>query len=251
MGSLRLALVWLLLGGAPWAWAGPVSVFQASLGEARAPLVALGGAPAAGAGASLWTAPAGGGGAGSASLFVGRQGGLFAPVPQRRSAVALPGTGSQVARLRQLIARAEAGRHGYDAVQHGAAVRPGRPPTEMTLGEIHAWIEATPGQPHAIGRYQFIPATLKRVSAVVGAGPDAVFAPELQDRLADVLLAEAGLGAFGRGEIGRHAFMHNLAKIWAGLPTSTGLSYYHGHAGNRATMTWAAFDAEMGRIFPG
>jgi len=44
--------------------------------------------------------------------------------------------------------------------------------------------------------------------------------------------------------------MNNLAKIWAGLPNSTGKSYYHGHAGNRATMTWARFRAEMEKIFP-
>ena len=31
----------------------------------------------------------------------------------------------------------------------------------MTLDEIFAWIAATPGQPHAIGRYQFIPDTLR------------------------------------------------------------------------------------------
>jgi hypothetical protein len=45
--------------------------------------------------------------------------------------------------------------------------------------------------------------------------------------------------------------MNNLAKIWAGLPNSTGKSHYHGYAGNQATMTWARFDAEMAMIFPG
>ncbi len=30
---------------------------------------------------------------------------------------------------------------------------PGRRPTEMTLGEVYAWIDASPGQPHAIGRF--------------------------------------------------------------------------------------------------
>jgi hypothetical protein len=49
----------------------------------------------------------------------------------------------------------------------------------------------------------------------------------------------------------RHQYMNNLAQIWAGLPTSSGKSHYHGFAGNRATMTWARFDAEMAKIFPG
>ena len=65
-----------------------------------------------------------------------------------------------------------------------------------------------------------------------------------------MLLAEAGLGEVTAGRMGRHAFMNNLAKIWAGLPNSTGRSHYHGYAGN-ASITRADFDAEMAAIFPG
>ena len=99
------------------------------------------------------------------SLFAGQaEGSLFAPFPVRqvaaRRAVA-PLGGSAVDQLRHIIGQAESRHHGYDAVQHGARVRPGKRPTEMTLAEIFDWIEATPGQPHAIGRYQFIPTTLE------------------------------------------------------------------------------------------
>jgi len=73
----------------------------------------------------------------------------------------------------------------------------------------------------------------------------------VQDQLAEILLKDAGLATFQAGSITRHTFMNNLAKIWAGLPTSTGKSYYHGYAGNHATMTWARYDAEMSRIYPG
>ncbi len=45
--------------------------------------------------------------------------------------------------------------------------------------------------------------------------------------------------------------MNNLAEIWAGLPTTNGKSHYDGYAGNRATMSWAQFDAAMAQIFPG
>ncbi|WP_373355814.1 hypothetical protein [Pseudoroseicyclus sp. CXY001] len=190
------------------------------------------------------------------SLFIDRdEGSFFAPHAPRVPVSAPPGLSAprggdvQAALLRQLIARAEAGPAGYDAVQHGARVRPARAPTAMTLGEIFAWIEATPGQPHAIGRYQFIPATLSRLAGMAGAGPGAAFSPELQDRLADILLAEAGLGAYRAGEITRHQFMNNLARIWAGLPNSSGRSHYDGYAGNAATMSWAAFDQAMVAIF--
>lgn len=186
--------------------------------------------------------------------------GFFAPLPDR--AVAVPDraafqppwgdTGAApVDRLLSLIARAEAGSAGYDAVQHGARVRPALPPTRMTLGDIYAWIDATPGQPHAIGRYQFIPSTLRRVARVQGFGPDTPFTPDIQDALALVLLEDAGLSAFQTGAMGRREFMHNLARIWAGLPLPSGRSYYDGYAGNAATMTWAAFEGGMQEIWGG
>lgn len=155
-----------------------------------------------------------------------------------------------VARIRDLIALAEAGQAGYDAVQHGARIKPPTAPTQMTIAQIYAWIDATPGQPHAIGRYQFIPDTLRRLVAKTGISPSERFSPVVQDRLANALLAEAGLNAALRGDISRRTFMANLSKIWAGLPLPNGKSHYHGYAGNKATITWARFDSAMSRIFP-
>ena len=207
-----------------------------------------------------------------ASLFVGDEGrSFFAPYPARLRKAPAGGVatdvelvrytapidagrmagGSPADRVRHLITAAEAGRLGYDAVQYGATVKPSKRPTDMTVAEIYAWIKATPGQPHAIGRYQFIPATLRRLVNIVGIDPNARFTPQVQDALADVLLAEAGYHDVEAGRIKRTTFMNNLAKIWAGLPTSSGQSHYHGYAGNRATMTWARYDAEMATIFPG
>ncbi len=189
------------------------------------------------------------------SLFAGdAKGSMFAPYPVRIAAwptpsvVAVPD--SAVDRLRHVIGRAESPRAGYDAVQHGARIKPDKPPTQMTLGEIYDWIAATPGQPHAIGRYQFIPATLRRVAAKVGAKRGDMFTPDLQDRLADVLLADAGFDKFLDGRISQRKFMNNLAGIWAGLPTSSGRSKYHGYAGNRATISLAYFQSELSKIGP-
>ncbi|MBJ3761441.1 hypothetical protein ILP92_01575 [Maribius pontilimi] len=192
----------------------------------------------------------------AASLFMDTAAaGLFAPLPDRPVDLGQralgPMSGDSLTHLRAVIASAEAGRMGYDAVQHGAKVKPRKPPTQMTLEEIVLWIRATPGQPHAIGRYQFIPKTLARLVRKIGAHGEMRFSPALQDRLADELLKEAGLLAFRDGLMPRRTFMHNLAKIWAGLPTASGKSYYQGYAGNKATMTYARFDAEMARAFPG
>ncbi|SMY06416.1 hypothetical protein [Flavimaricola marinus] len=188
----------------------------------------------------------------SPSLFAGTSGtSFFAPLPDRPDAPqsALPGR-SPAARLLSLIAQAEAGHAGYDAVQYGARVRPGKLPTQMTLGEIYAWISATPGQPHAIGRYQFIPATLRDLAARKGLGSDTQFTPAVQDQLALVLLHNAGLNSFQSGDMSRETFMRNLARIWAGLPLPSGQSYYEGYAGNRAAMSWGDFESGIARIFP-
>ncbi|WP_422050987.1 hypothetical protein [Shimia sp.] len=182
---------------------------------------------------------------GAASLFRGRaSGGLFAPVQVQ----VLPSAAKQ---LMTLIAGAEAGKAGYDAVQHGARTRPAKRPTEMTIAEIYQWIDATPGQPHAIGRYQLIPATLRRLVRHQEVPHSEVFDPELQDQLAHQLLEEAGFSDFLAAEMPRGDFMLNLAKIWAGLPTSNGKSYYEGYAGNSAVYTWDYFDSHFRKIFPG
>ncbi|KIC46184.1 hypothetical protein [Tateyamaria sp. ANG-S1] len=185
------------------------------------------------------------------SLFVGRsETGLFAPPdPEELEKLRNYPAGDRIARLRTLIAQAEAGSKGYDAVQYGATIKPPADPTRLTIQQIYDWIDATPGQPHAIGRYQFIPPTLRRLVRQAGINPRQRFSPKVQDQLADILLADAGLRPFLAGEMDRVAFMNNLAKIWAGLPNDTGKSHYHGYAGNKATMTWAHFDAQMVHIF--
>jgi muramidase (phage lysozyme) len=119
----------------------------------------------------------------------------------------------------------------------------------MTIGEIYRWIDRTPGQPHAIGRYQFIPSTLRSLVRQAGLSNNDRFTSAVQDGLADILLVDAGFNAFKKGKISRHRFMENLARIWAGFPTSNGRSYYHGYAGNKAVISWNEFDAVMKKIF--
>ncbi|SNT24856.1 hypothetical protein [Antarctobacter heliothermus] len=239
-------LILLALSALPGlAIAQSASLFPHGDGAARAPLI-----PA--------RATALSGQARAASLFAGNgQLGFFAPLPDRspppqvRASIGpLSGSGA-AAQLRSLIAEAESGADSYDAVIHGARIRPPGRPTDLTVQQVYDWIAATPGQPHAIGRYQFIPVTLRRLVDKVGVSPATRFDAKLQDRLADELLAEAGMLAFQRGELTRRSFMYRLAKIWAGLPLPSGESYYEGYAGNKATMTWARFDGAMAQIFPG
>ena len=186
-----------------------------------------------------------------ASLFIDdQQASLFAPSPRRTKTLRRQST-KKARRLHDLIARAEAGTMGYDAVQNGARIKPPKPPTAMTLQDIYDWITATPGQPHAIGRYQFIPATLRHTANQLDLPPATRFTPAVQDRLANVLLADAGFQKAQQGDIKPETFMLNLAKIWAGLPLPSGRSYYQGYAGNKATMEYAVFAREVRAILEG
>jgi muramidase (phage lysozyme) len=161
----------------------------------------------------------------------------------------LPRKGGKVAQLKALIAFTEAGPKGYDAVHVSAKVKTPKAPTAMTIGQIKAWTKATPGQPHAIGRYQFIPSTLNSLVRRAKFSDGTRFSPQVQDRLADLLLADAGINKFTKGRISRARFMDNLAKIWAGFPTRNGKSAYHGYAGNRATISLSFYQREMVKIF--
>lgn len=238
---MRILILLAVLVHASPGWAQSASLFAAE-SAARGPLIAMrpaGQAPPGQAASLFSTAP---------------RHGFFAPLPEREAPTARyrpPAGGTALDQLRALIAEAEAGPADYDAVIHGARIKPPALPTEMTLGEIFDWIEVTPGQPHAIGRYQFVPDTLRRLVLDQGIPLRARFSADVQDRLADQLLAEAGLTAFQNGEITRRSFMYRLAKIWAGFPLPSGESYYEGYAGNKATMTWDRFDGAMARIFPG
>lgn len=119
----------------------------------------------------------------------------------------------------------------------------------MTVAEIFSWIRATPGQHHAIGRFQIIPSTLRYLVEAEGVSGPEVFSPALQKRLALRLMVDAGYHDFIEGRISMPRFQDRLARIWAGLPLANGRSAYHGTVGNRATITRANFDAVMREIF--
>ncbi|MFK7939874.1 MAG: hypothetical protein AB8B82_10875 [Roseovarius sp.] len=156
---------------------------------------------------------------------------------------------SQAGQLLDLIAFAEAGAKQYDAVHFSAKRRPPGRPTQITIAQIFSWTKATPGQHHAIGRYQFIPSTLVALVRRSGISTTTRFSPKVQDQLAMILLQDAGYDRFMAGTLSQQKFMRNLAKIWAGLPLANGKSYYQGYATNRATISRAFYETQMRQIF--
>jgi hypothetical protein len=91
----------------------------------------------------------------------------------------------------------------------------------------------------AIGRHQFLAATLERLAARAGLQGSERFTPALQDRLAGQLAHEAGLAAWLQGTLPDERFAANLARVWAGLPRDgSDQSAYAGINGNQATIAW-------------
>ncbi|WP_299969352.1 hypothetical protein [uncultured Roseobacter sp.] len=190
-----------------------------------------------------WSAP----GAMITSFALSGSEGSAKPSRAKPVRAALP-PGPEMDRLLSLIALAEV-REGYDSVNLRARIKPPGRPSTLTLGQIFDWIDATPGQQHAIGRYQKIPKTLGRLVRIAGLERDTRFDAATQDMLARILVSEAGWTQFKKNQISRETFMDNLAKIWAGLPLASGRSAYHGFAGNKATITRAEYAAHMEEIF--
>lgn len=174
------------------------------------------------------------------------------PSPANIRQASLPGSPiapEQLAGLLDIIGAVEAGTKGYDAVQLRARIKPPRPPSTLTLGEILDWIEATPRQQHAIGRYQIIPSTLRSLIRQMDISPETRFSPQLQDAMALRLLKDAGLRDFAAGRKTADEFMDAVAWIWAGLPLRTGRSAYHGFNGNYAVISRREYKAAFDGLF--
>ena len=170
------------------------------------------------------------------------------PSGQRDGVVTIPVTGTVQERLGALIEHAESKGSGYDAIHLSAKRLPEQPPTLMTLSDIFEWIRATPGQPHAIGRYQIIPSTLAELTGRLEMPLGTRFSPDVQDEFAAELFRTAGLSEWLSGMVTDEAFMDNLARIWAGLPLESGLSAYDGKSGNRATITREEFRQALSQV---
>ncbi len=183
-----------------------------------------------------------------ASSFDATIGGLGSAT--QNGALRLPAGHDPLVKLQALIQHAESRRAGYDAWHESAAVPPLKAPSQMTLAEIQSWIAATPGQHHAIGRYQIVPDTLEGLILRTGLPLETLFDAQVQDALANILILDAGYAAFEAGRITPGRFMDNLARIWAGFPLESGLSAYDGVAGNKATVTRAFFATQIAEIFP-
>lgn len=96
------------------------------------------------------------------------------------------------------------------------------------------------GQPSsAIGRYQIIKKTLVELQAKANLSNETLFTPELQDKLAIMLLDRRGYQRWWKNVLSDSNFTHNLSCEWASLPDPDkhGKSHYDGVGPNHASTT--------------
>ncbi len=130
---------------------------------------------------------------------------------------------------------------GYDDYERRIPRAPPKPLTAMSVGDVLDWqtrVRAKGAPSTAAGGYQFIRDTLARLVRTHGIARATRFDAALQDRLAELLIAECGTP----GPPANHPRYGNcLAGIWAALPLThgpqRGHSAYRGLAGNRALTT--------------
>jgi muramidase (phage lysozyme) len=114
--------------------------------------------------------------------------------------------------------------------------------TRMTLSQIYDFqreMVRRGKESSAVGRYQYIRKSLQMVADQMGLDPNTtVFNPATQDAIAVYdLRRRAGLDRWLDGSMSDEEFLNRVAKIWAGIPTTSGKSAHHGVGSNVAGTT--------------
>lgn len=155
--------------------------------------------------------------------------------------------------LADLIARGEG---DYNAVNRGyAGDTPGGIQgltgltfENYTVGQVIAYQQRWL---YAVGRYQFIPSTLRFAVAHSSVDNLDMFTPDIQDRLmaALVLYKRPAVGAFLRGDHNLEGWaLNELAKEWASIEYRGGRGFYDHIGGNRAHITRAELQVVLQEI---
>lgn len=148
---------------------------------------------------------------------------------------------TKVTALLNVIADAESNGN-YNA--HFGVVNNSNPDfTSKSIDDVLEWQAkfVAGGSPSsAVGRYQIIKNTLKGLKTSLGLTGSEKYDPPTQDKLAVKLLQGRGLDGFLSGAKTEDAFMNDIAKEWAGLPTTQGISHYAGDGLNGATVSVGA-----------
>ena len=149
---------------------------------------------------------------------------------------------SPVERTRPLLNLIARGEGNYNAINRGRAGDTpggiqwlkGQTFENFTVGQV---LQMQRWQVYAVGRYQFIPSTLRWAVNSSEVSELDMFTPETQDKLALHLIMQKrpAVGSYIRGEHNQLGWaMNEMAKEWASIEYRYGRGYYDGIGGNRA-----------------
>jgi muramidase (phage lysozyme) len=117
-----------------------------------------------------------------------------------------------------------------------------------TVGQV---MEMQRTRLYAVGRYQFIPVTLRFAVAHSDVDKLDMFTPDVQDRLMAALIVykRPAVGAYLRGEHDLEGWaLNELAKEWASIEYRNGRGFYDHVGGNRAHITRSEVSAVLQTI---
>lgn len=107
--------------------------------------------------------------------------------------------------------------------------------TNMSVNEVMK-LQKDIGGSGAAGKYQIQRSTLSYLKKQMGLDGTEFMTPELQDRMANVLLERRGIKDFAMGKKTKEQMANDLSKEWASLPSMSGQSYYEGDGVNHARV---------------
>ena len=156
----------------------------------------------------------------------------------------------------ELIAKHEAVGGSYDSI-YPSSKKDGL--SQMTIAQADAWQASTASSrgSAAAGRYQFM--YIKDQAADAGIGPDEMFSPENQDKMAISLIEKKRGVTLDMMKSNPDEAMIRLGMEWASLPmpkdmqggsrsVKAGQSYYAGDGRNKAGATIAEVRKAMGAV---
>jgi len=168
---------------------------------------------------------------------------LFCPSAFYTRRTAVPSVSEQLKPLADLLASGEG---NYDSINRGyAGDTPGgmtgyagRHLTTYTVAEV---MSLQSGGLYAVGRYQFIPTTLRFAVNASGVNGSDAFDEATQDRLMAALIAykRPAILSYLQGSHNNLSYvLDELAREWASVEYRNGYSYYS-YGGNRAKISRA------------
>jgi len=152
--------------------------------------------------------------------------------PTKQSAPPAANQAQQMQNIRNLIQRAEitpGAENPYD-IQQGEGKKAAVELTKMTVDQVLALQDQRKkkglkkGESTAVGAYQIVQGTLKEKIAQLKIQGDEMFDKDLQDRLADSLIKQAGYEEYAANPTpdAKKAFVNRLSGLWAGIPKDAG-----------------------------